>query len=106
MNEANNSPAGVSGEAATEPTIEQSIAKNIAERQAQIGLLEIDDHFMNQHWDSLDPSLRVKLRDLYQQEVEAFRALDPQTTTPEDITVIIYQFFDLRQALNPNKDKF
>jgi hypothetical protein len=75
-----------------------------SERDSQRELLE-KGGISSDYLDSLDPTLKPKIIELYRQEAEELRALDPATAIIEDMRVITARFREERDSLNPNRDK-
>jgi hypothetical protein len=83
-----------------ERSIADLIAYALAERQSQIAFLE-SGGFMRDYLDRLDPAIQSKMIELYEQEMEVLKALDPQSTSEEDINAIRVDFQQQREAIVP-----
>jgi hypothetical protein len=83
-----------------ERSIAGLIAYALAERQSQIAFLE-SAGFMHIYLDRLDPAIRSRMIELYEQEMEVLKTLDPQSTSEEEINAIRVDFQQQREDLVP-----
>lgn len=83
-------------------TIEQDIEFNIYERGTQLELYNDGESDLGKFLDTIDKTIRPELIKVFQQEIDELQALDPSTTTREDLEAIYSKYRQAREALLPS----
>src|SRR5438045_479526 len=75
----------------------------IEECRARIKVLEMNNHMTSQYLNEVDPTLRQKLIEVLQAEIDALSQLDPQSARDE-VFEAERPFHDMADSLNPNRN--